>query len=58
MHLNYALRCRDHEEVVYYIGCIGIVYCKQDQDEGTRSQRFFFGHTNDIKCLAIHPSRE
>eukprot|EP00200_Dunaliella_tertiolecta_P007628 CAMPEP_0202381592 /NCGR_PEP_ID=MMETSP1127-20130417/37027_1 /ASSEMBLY_ACC=CAM_ASM_000462 /TAXON_ID=3047 /ORGANISM="Dunaliella tertiolecta, Strain CCMP1320" /LENGTH=1435 /DNA_ID=CAMNT_0048980603 /DNA_START=339 /DNA_END=4646 /DNA_ORIENTATION=+ len=46
------------DEVVYYVGCVGIVYCKQDMDKGLRSQRFFFGHTNDIKCLAIHPSRQ
>ncbi|GMH32772.1 hypothetical protein BSKO_00606 [Bryopsis sp. KO-2023] len=44
-------------EVVYFTGMTGIVYCKNDHDEGKPSQRFFFGHDNDIECLAIHPSR-
>jgi microtubule-associated protein-like 5 len=43
---------------VYYAGCVGIVFCKDDMDKGLQSQRFFFGHDNDIKCLAIHPSRK
>jgi len=43
--------------VVYYTGAVGIVFCKQDFDAGKPCQKFFFGHDNDITCIAIHPSR-
>ena len=26
-------------------------------DAGKPSQRFFFGHNNDITCMTIHPNR-
>lgn len=45
-------------EVVYYTGMVGIVYVKNDHDAGRPCQRFFFGHDNDIECLAIHPGRQ
>lgn len=44
-------------ECVYYTGSIGIVFNKEKYDSGKPCQRFFFGHDNDIGCLALHPSR-
>lgn len=45
-------------EVVYYVGMLGVVATWVDGDQafGMR-QRFFFGHDNDIQCLALHPNR-
>eukprot|EP00210_Caulerpa_lentillifera_P000626 g605.t1 len=45
-------------EIVYYTGMVGIVFRKDLHDQGLPSQRFFFGHDNDIECLAIHPNRQ
>lgn len=45
-------------QVVYYTGMVGIVYSKSDHDLGRNCQKFFFGHDNDIECLAIHPNRQ
>jgi len=61
-------------EVEYYTGMVGIIFRKDLHDAGKYcfleflfcnfavlglpSQRFFFGHDNDIECLAIHPSRQ
>jgi WD40 repeat protein len=36
---------------------IGVVWNKGLHGEGKPSQRYFFGHNNDITCMAIHPSR-
>ena len=36
--------------VVYYTAAVGIVF-----DEDSRTQRFFLGHDDDIRCLALHP---
>ncbi len=47
----------DLTEVVYYTGAVGVVFNKQLWEQGKPSQRFFFGHDNDIMCLAIHPNR-
>ncbi|KAG1659723.1 hypothetical protein FOA52_012263 [Chlamydomonas sp. UWO 241] len=44
-------------EYVYYTGAVGVVFNKELWGEGKPSQRFFFGHDNDIQCLAIHPGR-
>eukprot|EP00736_Rhodelphis_marinus_P001305 Rmarinus@m.21730 len=40
------------EEIVYYTAAVGIVYNKAEH-----TQRFFFGHNDDITCLAISPDR-
>eukprot|EP00854_Cymbomonas_tetramitiformis_P003095 gene3095-3928_t len=42
----------DQGKVVYYTAAVGVVY-----DVTTHTQRFFHGHDDDIKCLAIHPGR-
>ena len=39
-------------EVVYYTAGVGIVY-----DRHGHRQRFFTGHDDDIKCIAMHPRR-
>ncbi|GFH16041.1 WD_REPEATS_REGION domain-containing protein [Haematococcus lacustris] len=44
-------------ECVYYAGCVGIVFDKEAYDQGRPSQRFFFGHNQDIQFLTMHPSR-
>uniref|UniRef100_A0A7R9V2C3 EML-like first beta-propeller domain-containing protein n=1 Tax=Chlamydomonas euryale TaxID=1486919 RepID=A0A7R9V2C3_9CHLO len=54
-------------EVVYFTGAVGVVLDKEawsaNKDAAASgaprmpSQRFFFGHTNNIQCLAIHPNR-
>lgn len=48
----------EFNEVVYYCGMVGIV-ASWAQNENTfgMKQRFFFGHDNDIQCLAVHPNR-
>ncbi|GLC44364.1 hypothetical protein PLESTF_000049800 [Pleodorina starrii] len=38
--------------LVYYTAAVGVVY-----DPTTHTQRFFQGHDDDIRCLAIHPDR-
>lgn len=45
-------------EVVYYTGMVGVVLNKEKFDLGLPCQRFFFGHTNDITAMAIHPNRQ
>ena len=44
-------------EVVYYTGAVGVVFNKEKWEKKRPSQRFFFGHDNDIMCLALHPNR-
>ncbi|KAG2496899.1 hypothetical protein HYH03_004906 [Edaphochlamys debaryana] len=44
-------------EFVYYTGAVGVVFNKEKFDAGLPCQRYFFGHNNDIQCLAMHPSR-
>ncbi len=39
-------------EVVYHVAAVGIVY-----NRTAHSQRFYTGHTDDILCLALHPSQ-
>ncbi|MEW5318145.1 MAG: hypothetical protein WDW38_009391 [Sanguina aurantia] len=46
-----------HTEMVYYSGAVGIVFDKTLWDRKEPCQKFFFGHDNDIECLAIHPNR-
>ena len=45
-------------EVVYYTAALGVVLDKDKLEKKKRCQRFFHGHDDDIKCLAIHPNRE
>ena len=45
-------------EVVYYTAAVGVVLDKDKLEKKQQCQRFFFGHDDDIKCLAIHPNRE
>ena len=45
-------------EVVYYTAAVGVVLDKDKLEKGARCQRFFFGHDDDIKSLAVHPNRE
>ncbi|KAL5463172.1 hypothetical protein EMCRGX_G032049 [Ephydatia muelleri] len=40
-------------EIVYHIAAVGIVYNKN-----SHRQRFYLLHTDDILCLAIHPSQD
>jgi len=37
-------------EIVYFIGAVAVLY---HLEEGT--QRHYTGHTDDIKCIAVHP---
>lgn len=39
-------------EVVYHVAAVGVVY-----NRSAHSQRFYTGHTDDILCLALHPSQ-
>lgn len=39
-------------EVVYHIAALGVVY-----NPTTHSQRFHTAHTDDILCLALHPTQ-
>ena len=43
---------RRENEIVYYTAGVGVVY-----DGASRTQRFFRGHTDDIRSLALHPNR-
>ena len=45
-------------EIVYYCGMVGIVasWVQDDPANPGVKQRFFFGHDNDIMCIAIHPN--
>lgn len=38
------------EEIVYYTAALGIVL-----NTVTNTQKHFFGHNNNIRCMAIHP---
>nr|XP_014289847.1 echinoderm microtubule-associated protein-like CG42247 isoform X2 [Halyomorpha halys] len=40
-------------ELLYYVAAIAILY---DRDE--EAQRHYVGHTEDIQCMDVHPSRE
>eukprot|EP00899_Mesostigma_viride_P008440 jgi/Mesvir1/17598/Mv08830-RA.1 len=40
------------KSVVYHAAAVGIVL-----DPRTRTQKFFFGHTDDILCLDTHPTQ-
>ncbi|KAJ8722911.1 hypothetical protein PYW07_004091 [Mythimna separata] len=40
-------------ELLYYVAAVAIMY---DRDE--ESQRHYIGHTEDIQCMELHPSRE
>lgn len=38
-------------EIVYVTAGVGVVY-----DPSSNKQRFYFDHTDDVLCLAVHPS--
>ncbi|KAI8435275.1 hypothetical protein MSG28_003614 [Choristoneura fumiferana] len=40
-------------ELLYYVAAVAVMY---DRDE--ESQRHYTGHTEDIQCMELHPSRE
>lgn len=44
--------------MVYYTGAVGVVFNRALFDAKQPSQRFFFGHDNDIECINIHPNRQ
>ncbi|XP_054153345.1 echinoderm microtubule-associated protein-like 2 isoform X2 [Oppia nitens] len=39
-------------EIVYFIAAVVVLYNVEDQ-----IQRHYLGHTDDIKCLTVHPNR-
>ncbi|XP_026809328.1 echinoderm microtubule-associated protein-like 2 isoform X3 [Rhopalosiphum maidis] len=39
-------------EMVYFVASVAVLYNVEEQ-----SQRHYLGHTDDIKCLAIHPNK-
>ncbi|XKL65549.1 hypothetical protein PGB90_008969 [Kerria lacca] len=39
-------------EIVYFVAAVVVLYNSEEQ-----SQRHYLGHTDDIKCLAIHPNK-
>jgi microtubule-associated protein-like 6 len=40
-------------DIVYHVAAVGIVYTKS-----SHTQRHYLGHTDDILCLALHPTRD
>ena len=40
-------------EIVYHIAALGVVY-----NSSTHKQRFYSAHTDDILCLALHPTQD
>ena len=40
-------------DVVYHIAALGIVYSTT-----THKQKYYGGHSDDILCLALHPTRD
>lgn len=61
LYFRYGYRGRDcrHNlyllptgEIVYFIAAVVVLYNVEDQ-----IQRHYLGHTDDIKCLTIHPNR-
>ena len=46
------LFCSSAGELVYYTAAVGVVLSVE-----SRAQRFFLGHTDDIHCLALDPTR-
>lgn len=38
--------------MVYFIAAVVVLYNVEEQ-----SQRHYLGHTDDVKCLAIHPNK-
>tara|TARA_B110000977_G_scaffold145099_1_gene184159 strand:+ start:2157 stop:5144 length:2988 start_codon:yes stop_codon:yes gene_type:complete len=45
-----SLLLSKHKKLVYFIGALGVVY-----DPTTHTQRFFRGHTDDVRSVAAHP---
>ncbi|XP_050538023.1 echinoderm microtubule-associated protein-like 2 isoform X2 [Daktulosphaira vitifoliae] len=39
-------------EIVYFVASVAVLYNVEEQ-----SQRHYLGHTDDIKCLAVHPNK-
>ena len=44
-------------EIAYFTGAVGVVMNKGLWKSKKPSQRYFFGHSNDIECMAMHPNR-
>lgn len=40
-------------DIVYHVAAVGIVYTKT-----SHRQKHYLGHTDDILCLALHPTRD
>uniref|UniRef100_A0A336L6C9 CSON003739 protein n=1 Tax=Culicoides sonorensis TaxID=179676 RepID=A0A336L6C9_CULSO len=40
-------------ELLYYVAAVAILYDREEE-----SQRHYTGHTEDIMCMEVHPSRE
>lgn len=57
----YGYRCHDtrnnlfysHDgtKLLYHAAALGVIY-----DKATNTQKFFRGHTDDIHCMALHPT--
>ena len=39
-------------EMIYFLAAVVVLYNSEEQ-----SQRHYLGHTEDIKCLALHPNK-
>ncbi|XP_078001343.1 77 kDa echinoderm microtubule-associated protein-like isoform X2 [Glandiceps talaboti] len=39
-------------EIIYFIAAVVVMYNIEEE-----MQRFYLGHTDDVKCIAIHPDR-
>lgn len=39
-------------EIVYFVAAVVVLYNPEEQ-----SQRHYLGHTDDVKCIAIHPNK-
>lgn len=44
-------------QTVFYVAGVCVVFDKERHLQGKTSQRFFFGHSNDILCLTQHPGK-
>ena len=42
---------------MYFVAGVGVVFDKGAYANKQRSQRYFFGHSNNVLCMAMHPNR-
>ncbi|CAL4071755.1 unnamed protein product [Meganyctiphanes norvegica] len=40
-------------EILYFIAAVGVLYHVEE-----KTQRHYLGHTDDIRCMAVHPNKE